>query len=99
MIILQINVVRVFTLKRESQPPVATDCDAPCAFARSLQLVQAIARQVHIYWGRSTIQIVQLPDEPPDEIGGDASGFSGFKKLFKSFVAETFNHEDLLHVV
>lgn len=99
MIILQINVVRVFAFKRESQPPVATDCDAPRAFACSLQLVPAVARQVHIHWGDSTIQKVQLPDEPPDEIGGDASGFAGFKKLLESFVAEAFNHESLLRMM
>ena len=44
VVILKINVARVFAFEHESQPPVTADRDTPRPFSRALQLVQAVAR-------------------------------------------------------
>ncbi|HEY0367164.1 MAG TPA: hypothetical protein VGC73_11870 [Pyrinomonadaceae bacterium] len=56
MIILQVNIEGIFTLKSERHSPVAADCNAPRSSPITLQLMQAITRQVHVSRRASAVE-------------------------------------------
>ncbi len=60
MIILKVNIESVFTFKCECDTPVAANANTPGAGAIAFQLVQSIAREIHICCCPRVVQHVQL---------------------------------------
>ena len=69
VIVLKINIERVFAFKSERHAPVAADGNAPCAGAIALELMQSITRQVHICWCARVVEDVELSSQTGSTFG------------------------------
>lgn len=92
MIIFKINVAGVFAFECERDSPVAANRNTPSAGAIAFQSMQAIAGQVHVCCGTSTVKHVQLSTEPVGKVSGNSASLARFKEPLQSLVPKALYH-------
>lgn len=92
MVVLIIHQSRMFTVKHESEAPVAVyrNCELPGKFAA--EDMQPPSRQIHVVGFSRNIQSRQLPTEFGRMVRLNSGPAAGFEKRLQPLVPEGFDH-------
>jgi hypothetical protein len=92
MVVGQINVKCVASLKAKNDPPVGTHDDGPKAFKIANESVKTESRNVHVFDCYRRIQKTENIIDPLDMLWADAFAITIFEEAFKALVAEADDH-------
>jgi len=93
VVILVIDVYRIFAIESERDAPVTTDAHRPSTAPTTLQWMKPKARKAHIACGRSRIQSRQNQPQTLGLSGLDPGLGPGCKVLRQALVTEGSDHE------
>lgn len=96
MIVDQINIVSVASVKAEDDAPVCPDCNAPKAFKLAFQGVQPETRQVHVFGPASLVQDGKNIFYFLNVIGAEAFGFPILEEPCEALMPEALNHVTMI---
>jgi hypothetical protein len=91
MVILKIDIMRVFTQPTERDPLISGDAHGPSPRG-AVQTMESIACNVHVLWLRCHFQRLKDTHALPDIFGADPASFAGEVDLFKPFISEACDH-------
>ena len=73
MIVLQVDIVSITAFESKSYSQVSRDVNSPCSLARAFQLVQLLARKVHIRHFPRRVENVKLATDSGGVLGRNPS--------------------------
>ena len=95
MVVLQINVTRIFTNKLERDPPIARHADRVATLALALQWMPAEARQPHVVRMLRGIQTIQEAFDPRSPVSRYPAVIVRLEEQLKAAMSKSAYHDSL----
>jgi hypothetical protein len=92
VIVLEIDIDRVFAIERKCQPQVARDGNCPTPFPVTTQWMASPARNIHVVGPNGCIKSVQHPLDPSPVRGRKSPSCAHSEQLLQTLVAKGANH-------
>ena len=95
MVVLQIDVDRIFAVPCKSDAPMTAGVDGKSSFATSLEPMEAQPREVHILWPDRRVEPRQDHADTIRILDTQLGPIAGFGKTAKGLAAERSDHIDV----